>query len=239
MVGAATAVIAGVLLYARPNSDGRVVDELWRPVLEAPGPALICLYLTPAYIPSQKPGDFVAANGRFVELGDAIAAGHMAGRLSRFHKDDQTRVMGDISFADLRRSPAILIGESAALATAYTGKYRFAVEEIAGERVIREQIAPNRTWKVQASSAGSQMEDYGIATRVFVGDPGHVIMCLTGINHFAIKAAAEFLGGDRYLKYAVARLPAGWQTRNLQFVIHVNIIGKTTGPPEVVAAQAW
>ena len=236
---AASAVIAAVLLYAKPNGDGRLVHDLWRPVLESPGPAIICLYLEPAYLPGKKTGDFVAANGRFVELGDAIAAGHIAGELSHFHKDDQTRVMGDISFADLRRSPAILIGESALLATAYIGQYHFAVEEINGERMIREKTPPYRIWKVPAPNTGAPSEDYGIATRVFVSDPGHVIMSLTGINHFAIKAASEFLGADRYLRAAVAQLPAGWQTKNVQFVIHVNIIGKTTGPPEVVAAQAW
>ena len=234
-----SAVIAAVLLYAKANSDTRLVQDLWRPVLEAPGPAIICLYLAPAFLPGQNRGGFVPANGRFVELGDAIAAGHIAGELSYFHKDDQTRVMGDISFADLRRSPAILLGESSTLAIAYTGQYRYAVEEAGGERVIQEKIAPYRTWKVHTSSAGSPSEDYGLATRVFVTDPGRVIMSLTGIDHFAIKAASEFVGSERYLKGAVAQLPAGWQTKDLQFVIHVNIIGKTTGPPVVVAAQAW
>ena len=89
------------------------------------------------------------------------------------------------------------------------------------------------------TTEGTPNEDYGLATRVFDSEPGRVLMSVTGIHHYGTKAAAEFFGAPRYLSDALAKLPAGWQEKNLQFVMHVRIIGKTTGPPAVLAAHAW
>jgi hypothetical protein len=96
-------------------------------VLEAPGPAIICLYAPEVYLP-RKRGELLATQGRLVEIGDAISAGHIAALLSQFNKEDQTRDVNDVSFAELRRSPAILIGGSMLLTNAAHTKHHFVIE---------------------------------------------------------------------------------------------------------------
>ena len=221
------------------DSGNASYRAFWQPVLENPNPVLICLDSPRAYTWNEGNREFTASDGRFVELGDAIGAGHLAAVLSRFHKEDQTRVVGDLSFADLRRSPTILVGGSLSLAHALAGDYRFSIEVENQERVIREHAEPHRIWRLSADAEMAGREDYGVATRLFDSEPGRVTIMVAGLSHYGTKAAAEFLGGPRYLSAALAQLPAGWQNKNLQFVLHAQIIGKTTGPPTVLAAHVW
>jgi hypothetical protein len=34
-------------------------------------------------------------------------------------------------------------------------------------------------------------------------------------------------------------LAAGWERRNVQIVVRVEVLGKTPGPPRVVATHVW
>src|SRR5262245_46579753 len=101
-----------------------------------------------------------------------MGAGHLAAVLSQFNKEDQMRVVGDLSLADLRRSPTILVDASLSLARAFANQYRFLIEEKDGERMIREQAPPYRSWRIFAAVDGAHTEDYGLATRVFDSEPG-------------------------------------------------------------------
>ena len=37
----------------------------------------------------------------------------------------------------------------------------------------------------------------------------------------------------------LAKLPAGWESKNLQFVLHARVIGNAPALPEVVASHVW
>jgi hypothetical protein len=105
--------------------------------------------------------------------------------------------------------------------------------------VIRERGAPYRTWRAQTPKEGKQTEDYGVATRILDTEPGRVVIIIAGLSDYGTKAAAEFLGTERYLSSALSQLPTDWRTRNVQFVVRTEIIGRTTGPPAVLALHSW
>jgi len=41
------------------------------------------------------------------------------------------------------------------------------------------------------------------------------------------------------LKNALRDRPAGWETKNLQVVLHMKVIAKTPATPEVAATYYW
>ena len=211
--------------------------DFWRPVLVNPSPVIICLQSPPAYTRKESAGALLPAFGRFLEIGDAIGAWHIASVFSHFNKQDQTRIVGDLSFSDLRQSPAVLVGASMFLARDFISQFPFVIDERANDRSIREAGPPYRTWRVARPEDGGPAEDYAIAMRVFDSEPGQILIIAAGISHFGTKAASEFLSSAHYLSDALAQLPKGWQKKNMQFVIHTKIIGMTTGPPDVVAVR--
>lgn len=51
--------------------------------------------------------------------------------------------------------------------------------------------------------------------------------------------SGEFLTRPEYITAMVRNAPADWQRRNVQVVLSGEIIGKTVGPPKVVASWFW
>jgi len=52
-------------------------------------------------------------------------------------------------------------------------------------------------------------------------------------------AAGEFVTNPEYFAEAVARLPAGWQKKNVQIVLRVPVVKRVPGRPRVLATHVW
>jgi hypothetical protein len=60
-----------------------------------------------------------------------------------------------------------------------------------------------------------------------------------GLSRLGTQAAGEFLTNRAAFEQAVAGAPAGWPARNMQLVLRAEVIGKTPGPPKVLARYFW
>ena len=132
---AAVALVVLVLTLALPRWRRTDLDRLWEPMLRAPGTVLVCVGQPVAYnLKSRKDQDAIQdaltpqrpnsspANGvirsedlvilwdRYVALGDAECLGRLTSLLERYGKPYRIRGERSTSFADLRDTPAVLIG---------------------------------------------------------------------------------------------------------------------------------
>jgi len=135
---AGVALLALALTLALPGWQRSDLDQLWSPLLKAPGPVLICVGQPVAYNlrsaqaqdaiqgfevppPPASPGappsaqrviredDLIILSDRYVALGDAVCLVHLTSLLERYRKPYRVRGERSTTFADLRDTPAVLI----------------------------------------------------------------------------------------------------------------------------------
>lgn len=259
-----TGLLAGGSLYLILRPSPTPFDEFWAPVVSSSKPALVCmahpalfhvstrlqtLYRAggfndhPAHAKDGKsvaatlePGDIVATD-QYVGSGDAYAAALFAGLLSRLERPVQIRIGSDISFADLRASPAVLIGAYSNRWTMQSiADYRFGF----GAHSVVDRAKPGKEWKLSSWTPDYRStEDYAIVSRILRSYSGEPVVTAAGTTNVGTRAAAEFLTSPAYLNEVLRAAPSDWQSKNLQIVLHCKVIGSTPGPPTVVDMHVW
>jgi hypothetical protein len=81
--------------------------------------------------------------------------------------------------------------------------------------------------------------DYAIVSRVVDPLTGRVVVTASGLAKFGTEAAGEFLTTRSYMEEISKSAPAGWERKNMQIVIGTNTVGRSSGPPRVVATYFW
>lgn len=251
--GLAAVVVLGVALgwYALSRHTSPV-ERFWQPVLSSGRPVLICVahpsvhHITgatrqailrgesPASVPMT---DIVQDPDHYVGIGDALAVAQLSALFSRLGKGSHVRIGNDMSFADLRNSPSVLVGGLTNQWTAQTQNgMRFVFERGEGTVVIRDQKVPGRRWVWQATPP---LSDYAIISRVFDSRSGQPMVTAAGLSHTGTQIAGEFLTSQQYLKTALGDLKPGWERQNLQILLRAEVVGKTPGPPKVLETHVW
>jgi hypothetical protein len=245
------------------------LHDFWKPSLVSANPVVICLgqpvvyhlsrrvherYLKtlPAdrlpgpYVIPLKPGDIEASDilpvpDQYVGAGTAQAAARLSALLAGWKKPSQIRIGNEFSFYDLRNQPAVLEG---AFSNDWTMKLSqrmpFVFFQENGLRGIRERDAPGRVWPLRAlRSDGKTTEDYAVVGRVFDSGTMEPLVFVAGITQYGTQAAGEFITNEEAFAAAMAKGPKDWRSRNLQILLHLNVIGKVPGKPEVLAIRTW
>lgn len=185
-----------------------------------------------------KASDLIPIHNQLITIGDGYATALLCALFARHDKPYQLRYASELSFIDLRYSPAVLIGafnNEWTLET--TRELKFVFSEYPS---IRERGGQNRVWALaHVAPDGKTTEDYAIVSRVFNTDTGQVLIATAGITQYGTRAAGEFLTTEGELGSALRNLPSGWAKRNVQFVIHTQVFRDTPGRPMVVASSAW
>jgi hypothetical protein len=94
-------------------------------------------------------------------------------------------------------------------------------------------------WAVTAKADGSIAEDYILLCRIRNSTAGGLQVVAAGVKQFGTEAAGRLLTDHNQLGVILTKLPAGWETKNLQIVLHVRVIGNTPAQPELVAWHVW
>lgn len=248
---AALIALAGVALWQgrRPSA----LESFWRPVLQNPQPVLLCVAHPVVYHlqgdtrlrvlqggapPQLAPWAGVVRDpDHYVGVGDAFALAQLSAFFGRSGKPSQIRIGADTSFADLRYSPAVLIG-------AFTNQWtmqmtrdcRFVFEREGGDVLIKDRADPKRRW-VRAET--TPPSEYAILSRLIDSKTGGVVVVGAGLAHYGTHMAGEVLTNAARMEEALREAPAGWQSRNFQIVLRAEIIGQTPGPSKVLATHFW
>jgi hypothetical protein len=189
-------------------------------------------------------GDMVEYSDYGVAAGDTYAAVRLSALLGRMGKESQVRIGTHYSFADLRNSPAVVVGAfNNRWTMQMTSNLHFAFVEEGGQTMIREQGPGGRTWRPRFGPHDGPhdeaLEDYGVVTRLLNSKTGQFVVSTAGIMAEGTQAAAELVTSSRYLEEALRGAGPGWVNKNLQVVIETTVTDSVPGPPQAVAVYTW
>jgi hypothetical protein len=260
------ALIAAALLLYRGEPNARAFQNFWEPVLTAPEPLLVAVAhpivyhaggraqklseerLPPQANPVQRPiqvapeqlngNDFVPVFNQYVGFGDMVVATEVSSMLAARSKTVRLRLASNVDFADLRRQPALLIG---AITNRWTMElqqaWRYRFDYTPGTKTVIS--GDGRQWSIPSKDDGSTLDDYLMICRIRSDSTGGLVLVAAGLKQFGTEAAGRLLADPDQLGPILRKLPSGWQSKNLQLVLHARVIGNTPAQPEVVAANVW
>ncbi len=225
---------SGVYRYKQSEEYGEETPK--KPVPAAKSP-------DQGYVVNYRPGqqfnmdDLILDRTNWVGVGDAAAIASVVSMLSGAHKTYDLRFSEEIVFKDLRQSPTILIG---AFNNSWTmemdDKLPFVFDQV---KYIHEIGPSGRSWSTVRDNHGRPTEDYALVSRVLHSKSGAFSITLAGIDMAGTRAAAEFVSDPDHLNQALKLLPQGWQGKNLQLLLHTNVINGLPSAPDVVAYRIW
>jgi len=185
-------------------------------------------------------GDFLPVKNTYLTVGDASAIAQIASLLTSRHHAFDLRYGSDLSFGDLRQGPAILIGAfNNSWTLNMTDNLQFVFDSgDTPEMHVQDRSDPSRSWSPKIS-AGHVVEDYAIVSRVLDSKTGGILLTIAGLNHSGTRAAAEFATNPQLIAKVMNQAPKDWKGRNLQLVLHTNVVNDIPDAPTVVAARYW
>jgi hypothetical protein len=162
--------------------------------------------------------------------------------LARRGRDARVALASSLSFADLRGSNAYLIGSltnhwTMELSQNWPFQFGWTGNRDAAIRDTTSRAA--RQWIVLSNGDGSTPEDYSIIARVRDSPTGGLLIVAAGLKQFGTEAAARIIANPQEFGPILAKLPTGWDNRNLEIVIHVRVIGNSPAKPELTAWRVW
>jgi hypothetical protein len=151
----------------------------------------------------------------------------------------RVRLASRVEFNDLLGSGVVLIGSFTNRWTSELSKglrYQFAWRD--GQPIIRDTQS-SKVWALGSKrDTGESNEDYIILSRLpHSKTNGFVVVC-AGLNYYGTEEAGRILAEPDLLNPILRKLPSGWASRNLQLVLHVEVIGDAPALPEVVASYS-
>jgi hypothetical protein len=251
LIGAAGLGVAGLLLVVQSMRRPSPIDLLWKPFLSKDTPVLISLvsptvlYLAnpEKWLPLQPSGAIPASEVEVMEsrvvgtggaLGAALFAEQLASRKQRF----VLKFGGDMTFADLKQSPAVLIGASR-WTRELTRNLRFRIQGDGERTMVVDSQQPDQAWAISRRNASAaRAEGYSLVTRLLRSESGYPILLAVGLDVRNTQAAVEFLSkADSFNLFA--RKARGWEDQNFQVVLYNTIHGNSPGSLTVVAWHTW
>lgn len=182
--------------------------------------------------------DFHPASTSFVALGDVRAVALLVARLTHDGATFENRFPNDISFTELRKSPAILVGGfNNPVTMELTKNLRFVMTD---RHHIVDRLDNRRGWTLyQAKDAHDNTEDYAIVTRLMGQDGEAPLLVLAGMGQYGTVGATEFALSPSMMKSLNRLAPHGWEKRNLQVVLHLRVADFKNTVPEIMAVHSW
>jgi hypothetical protein len=185
--------------------------------------------------------DMVPVLNQYVGFGDMLVATEVTSMMARNQHASRVRFASAVEFADMRTSPTLLIGAVTNRWTVeFQSNWRFRFVRRDDMRVVIEDTAkPGSEWAIDSKDDGSSPEDYILIARIRNSVTGGVILVGAGLKQFGTEAAGHLLADSDHLGAILRKLPTGWENKNLQIVLHAQVIGNTPAQPGVVASHVW
>jgi len=242
--------------------SGAGLNRFWGPVIGSSAPVLICVgTVEPPHISSDFRNRFTVqmadnVNGAAespvpdpdfqvwpaVSWSDAVELTRITEMLTRRNKSFMLRSSENVTLADLRNGPVILLG---VLENSWTlrlvSKLRFRPRmDFASQKMWIEdsQHPERRDWSAPWGAAYSEShDDYSLVTRTVDPLSGQVSIVIGGLGLHASRAAGEFVTNPDYMNSLSSSLRD--PNRNVQIVLKINVIKGEAGPPQIIGTYYW
>lgn len=265
VIAAALAIVTLASLRYFPSPEERAFKKFWSPVLENSNTVLIGIGNNPLYELSNAGEDEYYKNhpktrfeemglhpyiplspgtpidskyinpavNTYLTIGDVGALSNIEYILAQRHIKLDIRFVNDLTFGDLRQNPTILIGAHNNIWTlSMTEDLRFGFQ---GHSTIVDRFAPQKQWTANFDRS----ETYGIVARVLNAWNGKVVVIIGGVGYAGTRAAGDFITNPLSISKMAKTLPKGWETKNIEVVLHTTVKNQIPMAPEVVATYSW
>ena len=184
--------------------------------------------------------DFIPVKDRFLTTGDASATAQISSLLASRHHPYDLRFGTDLSFGDLRNSSAVLIGAfNNSWTLNLTDNLRFVYESgDSPEMHVQDKFDTSRSWWPKFLGE-KDSDDYAIVSRILDSKTGSVLLIIAGLTHRGTQAAGDFITNPELVAEFIKQAPKDWRRKNLQIVLHTNVVNDIPGTPTVVASYYW
>ncbi|SPE43048.1 conserved hypothetical protein [Candidatus Sulfopaludibacter sp. SbA3] len=244
-LSAATLIALAVVVWLAIRPAVTPLDQFWAPVLRGASPVFVCAAFVPVWgldTNAPKPvraEDFVALPDQFVGGGDLIATSRLTAMLTKLRHPYRLKVGNDVSFADMRSGPAILVGYSYTRWKEISSQMRFFIKDAPGFVGITDN-GSNTDWNLPDLPRDRHTgEDYAIVSRVFHPDTHAMLVELAGITQYGTDAAGDLVTNPDLMAEALRGAPKDWQSKNLQLVLKVKVISGAPTSPKVIQRYFW
>lgn len=185
--------------------------------------------------------DMVPVLNQYVGFGDMLVATEVTSLMAHNQHAARVRFASAVEFADMRTSPTLLIGAVTNRWTVeFQSNWRFRFLRRDDMRVVIEDTQkPGAEWSIDSKDDGSSAEDYIMISRIRNSVTGGVLLVGAGLKQFGTEAAGHLMTDEVHLGAILRKLPEGWESKNLQLVLHAQVIGNTPAQPGVVASHVW
>jgi hypothetical protein len=242
------AAIAGYLYHEAPSSGEAATLKLWNPLFKSPRDVLIVLGAThpgDTQPPSQTTTFAEHLNNPYhhVSVWVALALTHATTVLEQHKKAYDVKESQETTLEDIRSRPIVLVGalnNNWTLRLTAPLRFHFSVTAN-GMQNIDDAANPGPTgWTVPSNQPyPSVTTDYALVARFRDSTTECPVLVIAGIGPYGTEAAGEFVQSPQHLAELAAKLPRGWENRNLEVVIKTKVIGAKAGPPILVTAYTW
>jgi hypothetical protein len=232
------------------------IERFWEPVTSSATPATFCLGEPAKNIDSASIYDYEATPPKpqpeqlyvrlhysgNLALADVITLTRTVAALESHHKPFHVVPASEATYSQLRDGPVILIGAFDNIWTLrVTQKLRFGFESKDGVALLVDRKSPTSTaWATAWDLPYEKLSrDYAIVARIHDATTGQPVIIAAGISEEGTEAAGEILYNPVYLDSLLAKVPPGWEHKNLEAVIETQVIQGHSGPPNVLAVEMW
>lgn len=245
-VAVAAVLAAGWWGYSRMARPGGALRAFWAPLLAGPAPVLIGASYVPVYAPrsltaptATRMDQLIRLPDQFVGGGDLIAASRVAGLMSRWHRPYRLEVGDQVTYTDLKNSPAVLVGYAYTQWRSIASGFRYFISITQPPFGITDRGRPT-PWQLPRLGADRHTPvDYAIIARVLDPATNGMLVEVAGITQYGTAGAAQFATSPAQMAAALRGAPRGWAQQNLQIVLRVSIIAGSPAEETVVARYFW
>lgn len=232
-------ILSGWWELRRPRS---VLDEFWQPVLDSAPPILVATAYAPVYLPppnaDPRNGAFRLLSDQYVGGGDLVAAVQVAGMLARMGHPYNVRMGTGVTFDDLRNTPTVLIGYSSTQWADVTKGFRFFIDDD-DLGMVRDNGKPTEWYPHNRTPEYHTNEDYAVITRAFLPETRSMLILITGCTQYGTEGAGRLITNPELLASALEGAPKGWQQKNFQLVLRMEVIANSPASAKVIASYYW
>jgi hypothetical protein len=221
----------------RPSS---ILVQFWQPVLNSSAPILVAADYAPVFLPppNAAPGPYALLTDQYVGGGDLIAAVKVSSLLTQLNRPFVVRMGTAVSLDDLRNTPTVLIGYSSTQWSSVTKNLRFFIDDD-HMGMIRDQGQPTDWYPHNRTSDYHTDVDYAIISRAFAPETHSMIILISGCTQYGTEGAARLVTDPDLLASALHGAPQGWQHKNLQLVLRIDMIANSPASARVIASYYW
>ena len=243
-IGAFLAAVG--LLFAIEFPRKTAVQLFWAPILQTPHPVLVVTDTLVALRDSQAISDDRATVVReIIDPKVFLNVSEQSAKLATFlgsqGKQVDHELARNVNLAKLRTRPFILKG---AFNNQWTQRavtpfrFYFQLDRDPLVRRIVDRQNPDRR-DLAAPMTPHLSEDYALIARAPEPETGQMMLVIAGLSEKGSAAALEFVTNPKYLDRFAAQAPAGWERRNIELVLKINVVSEEWGEPRVIATHFW